>query len=429
MAWSAGGHGPPDILYCSNWTSHLDAFWDWAPHARFVRRLATLGRVILFDLPGNGLSDPVSLSQLPTAEEWMDYVRLVMDAAGSERAVVFAAQHAGCLAIPFAATHPDRVAALILWGAFARVLQADEYEFGTPTDMRNRGIQWWLQRWGTGRQLELTAPEVADDPYETALMGRAERYSASPGVAAAFFAMMADSDVRNVLPAVNVPTLVLQRERDRWTNVQHGRYLAAHIPGAQYVELPGDSGWVCYGDMEGAVREIRQFLVGLPEPRDIDRVLATILFTDIVDSTKQAAKLGDGRWRELLERHDNVVRETISRFRGRDIKATGDGFLASFDGAARAVRCALGIRDAVRPLGLQVRSGLHSGEIELRQGDVAGIAVHAASRVSGLAAAGEVLVSQMVKDLTVGSGLLFDEQGEHELKGVPGSWKLFAVRA
>jgi class 3 adenylate cyclase len=429
IAWSVGGAGPHDILHCSNWTSHVEAFWDWAPFARTIRRLATLGRVISFDLPGNGLSDPVSLDQLPTIEQWMECVRVVMDAAGSERAVLFASGAAGGLAIPFAATHPDRVSGLVLQDSFARLRRADDYPFGLPEAGIETGMRWFLDRWGTGRQLELTAPSLANDAYELNLMGRAERYSASPGVADAFFRMITDIDVRNVLPAVHVPTLVVHRAGDRWIRPQHGRYLADQVAGARYAEVPGDSSHACYGDTEAVINEIRSFLEVLPEQSDVDRVLATILFTDIVDSTKRAAEMGDRKWREMLDRHDAVVRDHIERFRGRQIKTTGDGVLATFDGAARAVRCSVSIREAMRSLGIQIRSGVHSGEIELRGEDVGGIAVHAAARVAALAGSGEILASQTVKDLTVGSGLTFEERGSHALKGVPGEWPLYAVRA
>jgi pimeloyl-ACP methyl ester carboxylesterase len=427
IAYAAAGEGPLDIVYCSNWTSHVDAFWDWAPFARLIRRLGTLGRVILFDLPGNGLSDPVSLDHLPGIEQWMDYVRVVMDAAGAERAVLYGADAAGGLAIPFAATHPDRVSALILCGGFARIHRAPDYPIGIPEELRDQGLEWWRERWGTGRQLELTVPSLADDPYEVELIARAELYSASPGVARAFFRLISEIDVRDLLPAVHVPTLILHRAGDRWIRPEHGRYLAERIEGARYVELEGDSHYAFYGDTEAVVREMRSFLTTLPEPQEINRMLATILFTDIVGSTERAAELGDRRWRALLDRHDAVVRAQLDRFRGRQVRSTGDGVFASFDGAARAVRAAAAVREALRPLDLQVRAGLHTGEVELRGGSPNGIAVHIAARVSELAGAGEVLVSQTVKDLTVGSGLTFESRGAHSLKGVPGEWQLYAA--
>jgi pimeloyl-ACP methyl ester carboxylesterase/class 3 adenylate cyclase len=427
IAYSVGGEGPPDILICSNWTSHVEAWQHWSSHASFIYRLQTLGRLILFDLPGNGLSDPVSLSELPTLEQWMDYVRLVMDAAGSERAVLLGVGAAGGLAIPFAATHPDRVAGLVLYDSFARVHTADDYPFGVPSEKRDAGVAWWLERWGTGRQLELTAPDAARDPHEIAQAARFERYSASPGVIRAFFDLIADIDVREILPAVRVPTLVLHRSRDRWIRVEHGRYLAERIEGSRYVELPGDAHFPWYGDMDGVVAELRTFVASLPEPQSVDRMLATIVFTDIVDSTARAAELGDHRWRELLDRHDEIVREQLTRWRGRQVRSTGDGFLATFDGAARAVRWAEAVHDALRPLGLSIRAGAHTGEIEARGDDVHGIAVHLAARVAALAGAGEVLVSQTVKDLTIGAGIHYEPRGAHTLKGVPGEWSVFAA--
>jgi class 3 adenylate cyclase/pimeloyl-ACP methyl ester carboxylesterase len=427
IAYAVGGQARPDIVWCANWTSHVEAWADFPQLARLIHRLGTLGRTILFDLPGNGLSDPVSVEALPTIEEWMDDVRVVMDAAGSERAVLFAQNSAAGLAIPFAATHPDRVSALVLYGAFARIHEAEDYPFGVPERLRETGLEWWLERWGRGRQLELTAPSLAGDPYELETLGRFERFSASPGVARAFFRMISEIDVREILPAVRVPTLVLHRSSDPWIRPEHGRYLAERIEGARYVELDGDSHYPFYGDMEAVVSEIRGFLATLPEPREVDRMLATILFTDIVDSTKRAAELGDERWRALLDRHDALVGAEIERFRGRAIRSTGDGMLATFDGAARAVRCAAALHDALRPLDLKIRAGLHTGEVEIRGEGPEGIAVHIAARVAELAGAGDVLVSQTVKDLTVGSGLAFGSRDVHSLKGVPGEWQMYAL--
>ncbi len=427
IAYSVSGHGPLDILYCPNWTSHLEAVWELGPSARLLHRFGMLGRVILFDLPGSGLSDPVSLDDLPTIERWMDCVRVVMDAAGSERAVVFSDAAAAGLAIPFAATHPDRVSALILFGGFARIHSADDYPFGPPETRREDGIAWWLERWGTGRQLELTAPSLAGNPYEAEPMGKFERHTASPGVARVIFRMISEIDVRDILPAVRVPTLVMHRGDDRWIPPEHGRYIAERIRHARYVELPGDNHFAFYGDTDSVLGEMRSFLAALPEPAEVDRMLATILVTDIADSTRRATELGDDRWSALLDRHDAVVREQLGRFRGREIRSTGDGFLATFDGAARAIHCAAAIRDSLRSLGLNVRAGVHSGEVEARASGVDGVAVHIAARVAALAEVGEVLVSQTVKDLTVGARLSFESRGVHALKGVPGEWHMYAA--
>ncbi|HVL33451.1 MAG TPA: adenylate/guanylate cyclase domain-containing protein [Actinomycetota bacterium] len=427
IAYSVSGSPPPDILYVSNWTSNVEAFWDWAPFARFIRRLRSFGRVILFDLPGNGLSDPVAVDNVPTIEQWMDHVRVVMDAVGSERAILVAEGAAGGLALPFAATHPDRTLGLILIGSFARLAADDDYAHGFPLDTLPQGLEWFLDRWGTGMQLQLTAPSVANDPYEVEAMARAERHSASPGIARAFFTMISQIDVRDVLPTVHVPTLVIHKEGDLWIRAAHGRYLAEHIEDARYLEIPGEDHYVFYGDMQTALGEIRSFVQSVPERDERDRVLATMLFTDIVDSTARASSLGDRRWREQLDKHDAIVREEIARFRGREVKTLGDGFLATFDGTARAVRCGLAIKSALRAIPMHVRVGVHAGEIERRGEDVGGIAVHVAARIASLAGAGELLVSQTVKDLTIGSGLIFEDHDVHTLKGVPGEWRLYAV--
>jgi class 3 adenylate cyclase/pimeloyl-ACP methyl ester carboxylesterase len=427
IAYSISGSGPLDIVYVSNWTSHVEETWAWPTYGRFVHRLGTLGRVILMDLPGCGLSDPVSLAELPSVEQWMDYVRVVMDAAGCDRAVLLGDGPATGLAVPLAATHPDRVAGLMLWGGFARIHRSETYPIGIPEEVRETGIAWWLKRWGTGRQLELTGPELLDDPYEVEWAARFERLSAPPGVARVFFRMISELDVREILPAVRVPTLVMHRAGDRWISPEHGRYLAERIPGARHVELPGNYHFPFHGDMDAVLAEMRAFLEALPQQQEAERMLATILVTDLVGSTKRAAALGDQRWREVLDRHDAAVREQLERFRGREIKTTGDGFMATFDGAARAVRCAAAIRDALRGLSLDVRAGVHSGEIELRGGGVDGLAVHIAARVAEAAEAGEVLVSQTVKDLTVGARLELEPRGTHALKGVPGEWATYAA--
>jgi class 3 adenylate cyclase/pimeloyl-ACP methyl ester carboxylesterase len=427
IAYAVRGEGPVDVVYIPNWTSHLEAVFDHPLLARYIHRLESFARLIYFDLPGTGMSDPVALDELPTMEEWRDFVRVVMDAAGSRRAVLLAHAVAAAVAIPFAATYPDRTAGLVLTNTSARLYRDEGYPFGFPERTRESGLAWWLEGWGTGRQLELTAPALADDPHELEAMGRLERFSTSPGVARVFFRMVAELDVREILPAVRVPTLVLHRAGDRYFRVEHGRYLAERIPGARYVELPGEDHYPFYGDTEAVVSEIRSFLTTLPEPGEIDRMLATILVTDIVGSTRLATELGDKRWRELLDRHDELVRAELARYRGRMIRSTGDGVLAMFDGAARAVRCAGAIREALLPHDLHIRAGLHTGEVELRESGPDGIAVHIASRVGELAESDEVLVSQTVKDLTVGADLEFEPRGSHALKGVPGDWQTYAA--
>jgi class 3 adenylate cyclase/pimeloyl-ACP methyl ester carboxylesterase len=425
IAYAVGGEGPIDVVYLTHWFSHVEASLEMG--IRFIHRLERFARVIRFDLPGFGMSDPVALDELPTLEEWRDCLRVVLDAAGSQRAVLLAHGAGAAVAIPFAATYPDRTAGLVLCAASARLYRAEDYPFGFPERSRESGLAWWEEGWGTGRQLELTAPALADDPYELEAMGRVERFAASPGVARAFFRLAAGYDVREILSAVRVPTLVLHRAGDRYFRVEHGRYLAERIPGAGYVELPGDDHYPFYGDMESVVAEIRSFLATLPEPGEADRMLATILVTDIVGSTRLAAELCDRRCRELLDRHDETVRAELDRFRGQMIRSTGDGILAMFDGAARAVRCAAAIRAALLRHGLDIRAGLHTGEVELRKSGPDGIAVHIAARVGELATSGEVLVSQTVKDLTVGSDLTFEPRGTHQLKGVPGDWHTYAT--
>lgn len=427
IAYSVSGEGALDIVAVSNWTSHVEETWAFPSFGRFVHRLGTLGRVILFDLPGCGLSDPVSLEELPTLEQWMDHMRVVLDAAGSERAVLFGTGAAAGVAIPFAATHPDRVAALVLHDGFARIHAGDGYAIGAPESQRDAGLRWWMKRWGSARQLEVTGPALVGDPYEVEHMARFERYSASPGVARVFFRMISEIDVREILPAVRVPTLVLHRRGDRWVSPDHGRFVADGIPGARYVELEGDAHYPFHGDMSAVLGEVSAFLDALPEREEAERMLATILITDIAASTRRAAAVGDERWRALLDRHDAAVREQLERFRGREIRSTGDGFMATFDGAERAVRCAAAIRDALRALSLDVRAGLHSGEIELRGGGVDGLAVHIAARVADAAEPGQVLVSQTVKDLTVGARLQFEDRGTHAFKGVPGEWQTYSA--
>jgi pimeloyl-ACP methyl ester carboxylesterase len=427
IAYAVGGKGPVDVLFIPNWTTHVEALLDWSPTARFIHRLESFARVIRFDLPGFGMSDPVALDELPTLEQWRDCVRVVLNAAESTRTVLFAHGMGAAVAIPFAATYPDQTAGLVLNDASARLYAAEGYPFGPSEETRELGLAWWLERWGSGRQLEVTAPSLADDPHELEGIGRFERFAASPGVARAFFRVASEYDVREILPAVRVPTLVLHRAGDRFVRVEQGRYLAERIPGASYVELPGDEHYPFYGNSETVVAEIRSFLAALPEPLEIDRMLATILVTDIVGSTRLASELGDKRWRGLLDRHDDVVRTELGRFRGQLIRSTGDGVLAMFDGAARGVRCAEAIRSALVPHEVDIRAGIHTGEVELRDGGPDGIAVHIAARVGELARSGEVLVSQTVKDLTVGSDLAFEPRGSYTLKGVPGEWQTYAA--
>jgi class 3 adenylate cyclase len=426
IAYRTLGSGPVDVVVAEQWFSNVEIEREVRPLARFNDRLSAFARVIRFDKRGVGLSDPVPATALPTLEEWMDDLRAVLDDIGSEKAAIVTAMAGGFLACVFAATYPDRVRALVLIDGFARLTRADEYPWGLTADQSRGLIQAFETAWGTGVMLDLFDPDDADDVALRESWGRYERHSVSPGTAASMVHMINATDIRGILPAIRVPTLVVART-DTPVESGHGRYLAEHIAGATYVELPGRGSLLWSGDQDALLREIEHFVTGSrPAPRH-DRVLATVLFTDIVGSTDRAAEIGDTRWRELLAEHDQLIRRALDRFEGREVKTTGDGFLATFDGPARAIRCAQAIHEFLRPIGVDVRAGLHTGEIDLVDGDVGGIAVHLGARVMAKADAGETVVSSTVKDLVVGSEIAFEDRGEHHLKGVPGSWRLFAV--
>jgi class 3 adenylate cyclase len=404
--------------------------WEEPAMAHFLERLASFSRLILFDKRGTGLSDRVSNDQLPTLEQRMDDVRAVLEAVGSERAALFGHSEGGNMCVLFAATYPERTAALVTLGAFAKRRDPDDdYPWAPTAESREETVADVERHWGHLRpeDVEYYAPSHVGDEQFVRNLERYFRRAASPGAAAALLRMNSYIDIREVLPTIRVPTLVLHRAGDHDVNVAEGRYLASKVPGAKFVELAGDDHWISAGDVDAIADEIEEFLTGtrpVPEP---DRVLATVLFTDIVGSTARAAELGDRRWHELLEQHHAVVRGELARARGREIDTAGDGFFAAFDGPARAVRCAKSIVDGVRDLGIDVRSGLHTGECGLVDGKVAGIAVHTGARVAAHAGAGEVLVSSTVKDLVAGSGLAFEDRGVHELKGIPGEWRLYAA--
>jgi class 3 adenylate cyclase len=429
VAYQVFGEGPVDVVFAPDHSSNLEAMWDEPAMARFFDRLSAIGRLICFDRRGTGVSDPVPLGALPTLEQWMDDIGTVVDAVGSSRVVVFGFGDGGPLSMLFAATHPERTAALVLANTFARIVRAPDYPIGLTPQQAKKRLRLLTADWGTGTTAA-ASPSLAGVPSFHEWCARYERLSLSPGSFAAMYPVMdLQSDVRSVLPTIRVPTLVLHRAGVRYIRAECGRYLGDHIPGARYVELPGDDYAFYAGDVEALLGPVAEFLTGkraMPAADD-DRVLATVLFTDIVDSTQRAAALGDRAWRELLERHDRTCRDEITRFRGREVATTGDGFLATFDGPARGVRCALAIRDAVRRLGLEIRAGLHTGECEWRGENLAGIAVHIGARVTAAAAPGEVLASSTVKDLVVGSGLSFVDRGRHTLKGVSGEWQLFAA--
>jgi class 3 adenylate cyclase/pimeloyl-ACP methyl ester carboxylesterase len=426
IAYRTLGTGPIDLVIVSQWFSNVEMERDVPPLARFDDHLASFGRVILFDKRGVGLSDPVPTTAFPPIEEWMDDLRVVMDAVGSERAAVIASMAGGFMASVFAATHPDRTTALVFVDAFARITRTTDYPWGVGQDGLASQLRAIETGWGEGTMLGLFAPELSDDVLLRASWGRYERNSVSPGTALAMVRMMAEIDIRPVLSAIRVPTLAIARERGA-IPPEHGRYLADHIPGAKYVQVPGRNNLIWSGDQEAITGEIQQFITGVRPAPEQERVLATIMFTDIVGSTDLAAAIGDARWRDLLAEHNRIVRDQLDRFRGREMKTTGDGFLAIFDGPARAIRCGEAISAALRTINISVRAGIHTGEVELTEHDLGGIAVHIAARVSARAEADEVLVSSTVKDLVVGSGIAFEDRGPHALKGVPGHWQLFAV--
>jgi len=428
VAYQVVGDGPIDLLYFHGLGSHFEHFWDMPVYAEFLSLLASFSRLILFDRRGTGGSDRLPNELFPTWEEWTDDVGAVLDAVGSSRTAVFAAGDAGPIAILFAAMHPERVSALVLFNTTARFVAADDYPVGMPPEAIDFLVEGVSQIWGTVDAVRAANPDRAGDPEFLDHLARQFRSAATPHTAAAQFNYIWRSlDVRQALPLVGVPTLILHIRDNPMISVEQGRYLADHIVGAKLVELPGrDFAAVSSGN--AILGEVAEFLTGEHLPLEIERILTTVLFTDIVGSTERAASLGDKAWRSLLDAHDRFVRHQLRRFRGREINTTGDGFVASFDGPARAIRCALAIAEATRPLGLDLHLGLHTGECEVRGGDLGGLAVHIAARVSSLAGPGEVLVSGTVRDLVVGSGIEFSERGENELKGVPGTWRLFAVR-
>jgi pimeloyl-ACP methyl ester carboxylesterase len=427
VAYQVVGEGPRDLVYVSGWVSHLERTWGEPLLERFLRRLASFSRLIVFDKRGTGLSDRVAERELPTLEQRMDDVRAVLDAVGSERAAVFGHSEGGPMALLFAAAHPERTTALVAFGIFATRLRKPDYPWAPSAEERAAWIERVEREWGGDVDLATLAPSMAGDPAFRAWWASYLRSGASPGAAAALGRMNSAIDVRDVLPAVRVPTLVMHRTGDLDVNVEEGRWIAARIPGARFVELPGADHFPWVGDADRVVDEIQEFLTGVRPSPEPDRVLATVLFTDLVDSTRRAAELGDAAWRDLLSRHDAAVRRELDRFRGREAGTAGDGFLALFDGPARAVRCAAAVRDALRPLGLEVRSGLHTGELHVRPDGPSGVAVHIGARVAAEAGPGEILVSNTVRDLVAGSGLEFEDRGARRLKGVPGEWRLFAA--
>jgi class 3 adenylate cyclase len=427
IAYQAFGDGPIDVVTTPGWISHMECQWEQPLLAHFIKRPASFARVLLFDKRGTGLSDRTTT--VPTLEECMDDIRAVMDAEGSERAALIGHYDSGAHSAMFAATYPERTSALIVVGGYAKGARDETYPSGPDPAVTGLLAASIRDEWGKGTIAPVIAPSMAGDRAFVEWWARFERLSASPGAAASLFQMMAEMDIRDILPNIHAPTLIIHRTDHPGVPVESARYLADHIPNARLVELPGcDALPYTPAGGDDILDEIQEFLTGVREGPPPDRVLATVLFTDIVDSTKRASELGDRAWRELLDRHDATVRRQLERYRGTEVKAFGDGFLATFDGPARAIQCALAVRENLEPLGLDVRAGVHTGEVERRGSDVGGIAVHIGARVAALAEPGEVLASSTVKDLVVGSGIAFETRGSHTLKDVPDEWRLFAVR-
>jgi class 3 adenylate cyclase/esterase/lipase len=427
IAYQVTGSGPIDLVLVSIWFSHLEARWEIPGFAHLLHRLGSFSRVLSFDKYGMGLSDPAPPGALPPLEEWMDDVRTVMDAVGVEQAAVFGAADGGMMAALFAASYPQRVSSLVLANSSARLSQRADYPIGIPSEVQEALIAMTEQSWGGPSLAVATNPSLAGDTDGQETWARFLRLAASPATAADVLRVIFQLDVRAALPAIQAPTLVLHRRDNVMVSAENGRYLAEHINGARFVELSGSDYGLGFGDVDGLVDEVEEFLTGTRVSPDPDRMLATVLFTDIVGSTEQAADLGDTRWKELLDLHDLVARRQLARYQGRLVNTTGDGLVATFDGPARAIRSALAIRDALRGLGIEIRAGLHTGEIEQRGADIGGLGVHIAARIMALADPGRVVVSRTVKDLVAGAGFAFTDAGSHALKGVLEPWQLFLI--
>jgi len=425
IAYQVTGSGPLDVVFVPGFVSHLEYQWEHPWSARFFERLGSFSRLIRFDKRGTGLSDRVGGIQ--TLEERMDDVRAVMDAVSSERAALFGASEGGPMSILFAATYPERVSALVLYGSYARRSWAADHPCG-HTEQEWRAIIETIETgWGEARTPDIRAPSATADQSYRQWWATYQRLAASPGAAVAVMRMNKEIDVRPILPAVRVPTLVLHRAQDRMIKVEQARYLAEHITGARLVELTGADHAPWVEDTDVLLDEVEEFLTGARHPPESDRILATVLFTDIVGSTERAAAMGDRRWRDLLGTYYTVARRELARFRGREVDTAGDGIFATFDGPARGIRCGASIVSGANACGLDVRAGLHTGECEIIGEKVGGIAVHIGARVVAQARAGEILVTGTVKDLVAGSGLSFEDRGVHTLKGVPGTWPLYAA--
>jgi class 3 adenylate cyclase len=429
VAYQVFGSGSVPVVFVTNWITNCDAMWEEPSMAAYFERLGRFAKVLCFDKRGTGVSDPVPLSNLPRIEEWMDDVSTVMDAAQVDRAALIGDTEGGPMAMMFAASHPERVSALVLVNTFARWRRADDYPIGMPHETAEKLVDRYGQHYGvTNEILAFTAPTLAHDARIARWFTRYQRLGMPPGAAATMYRWVTELDVRSVLPSIRVPTLVLQRAGALHHRAAFGRYLAEHIRGAKYVELPGaDTLPFSAGDFTPLLDEAEEFLTGARTAPVLNRQLATVMLTDIVGSTVLASERGDAAWVELVRQHDDVVREHLDTYRGREVDRTGDGFLATFDGPARAVTCAARLAEALHERGITIRAGIHTGEVELTDGTLRGVAVHIAARVMAAAERGGILVSSTVRDLIVGSGIELADRGTHDLKGVPGTWALSEV--
>jgi pimeloyl-ACP methyl ester carboxylesterase len=427
IAYQVVGSGPLDLVLVPGWVSHVEWCWEEPGFARFLRSLSSFSRLIHFDKRGTGLSDRVANDALPTLEERMDDLRAVMDAVKSERAAVLGISEGGSMSALFAATYPERTTALVTYGGYARWIRETDYPWAPTREEHETAMEVFSKKWGKPIGLPLFASSVVDDERFRNWWAKYLRLGASPGAATALYRMNIDVDIQHLLPTIQVPTLILHRTDDKLMDAGGSRYMAKRIPDAKYVELQGVDHLPWVGDVDSLVGEIQEFLTGVRQHYETDRVLATVMFVDVVSSTEHAATLGDRGWRDLLESYHACVRQELNRFRGREVDTAGDGLFATFDGPARGIRCACAIRDAVTSLGINIRAGLHTGECEVIGEKIGGIAVHLGARVAAKAQSGEVLVSNTVKDLVAGSGLRFTDRGVHTLKGIPGEWRLFSA--
>ena len=431
VAYEVTGSGPLAVVFIPDWVTNLDVQREEPSIARFLDRLASFSRLICFDKRGSGISDPIPLGAIPTPEEWMDDVRTVLDDLGIEKAALFGHGEGVVMAALFAATHPSRTTSLILADGCARRRRADDYPWGMPDHVVPKYMQGMIDTWGTGEGVRIGSGALRDSPGFFERRARLERLAMRPGEFEEIYPTTYEMDIRPVLPTIRVPTLVLHRRDNPYMHFGNGQFLAEQIEGAEFVPIDGGEHVYHAGDTDAMLGAVQEFLTGTRETPDEDRVLATVLFTDIVGATELAERMGDREWRDLLDRHHALVRQAFQRFRGDEVDNAGDGFFATFDGPARAVRCALAIRDLVRGLGLEIRAGVHVGEVEILRSNgeekVGGIAVHIGARIMASAGAGEVLVSRTVKDLVVGSGISFEERGRHSLKGVAEEWEVFSA--